>query len=152
MNKKQEISNNFDEAISWVKDHAKILILSFIGVGGGGTGIGFSDVIYQSFIDNIYDGLEMAKKDSILNNLTDKTTYQFGFNALTMDNYVDSICDGIPMKYNDKTKMFYVEWDGFVYHAVPEGPGVWVVYLFQWQLPPKADNRFVIDPLYFQLK
>jgi len=146
------MSNELNKVIKWAKDHVKILVMGFLGLGGTGTGIGYSDTIYNAFIDGIAGELGVHKSDSMIDVLDNKMNYQLGFNKLAMGNYVDTIMDGIPMKYDLNEELFWVEWNNYWYHAIREGHGMWVIFLFQWQVPPKADNRYVLDPRYFELQ
>jgi hypothetical protein len=176
MSEEQNIPKDINGIFAWAKNNLSILLLSFLGIGGTGTGIGFSDTIKKVFMEELVTELDSTynirplplhldmmiveaekyrnKTDSNFYNISNFMSYQIGFNnniALT-DNKIDTICNGIPMQYNTLNETFHVEWDGYVYTATKVGKDTWAIYLFQWQLEKGQSNYFEIDPLYYTLR
>jgi hypothetical protein len=176
MSDEDQIPKDIGGVFAWAKKNLNVLLLSFLGIGGTGTGIGFGDVVYQSMLTKVVNDLDSlhnirplpphldmmiveaeeykSKTDSSFSNIQNFMSYQIGFNngiALN-DNKIDTICDGIPMQYNTLNETFHVEWDGYVYTATKVGKETWAIYLFQWQLSEGQNNYFEIDPLYYELR
>jgi hypothetical protein len=172
----KEAPKSAKSIIDYIKENITVVVLGFLGVGGTGTGIGFGDVMYQTALTKVVNDLDSLhnirplpphlddmsdmiieavkyrnQTDSILNFHNNFINYQIGFNnnIAFNNNKVDTVCDQIPMQYDVVDKTFHVEYNGYVYTAVPQGKGRWAIYLFNWQIPLGTDNYKELEPVYY---
>ena len=80
--------------------------------------------------------------DSIQRFLINYTEYQKGVNHLLLQN-CDTFSYRDKVLYKDCIGVVWVEYNNYIYQAHPVGK-VWIIYLFQWQLPPGARNDITL--------
>ena len=168
-----EIPTDVNGVIAYVKKNFVIILMGFLGVGGTGTGISFSDVIYEAALNKVvndldslhgirpqHEDLEAMIEDAMRYRSHNDSTIMFHGNFINYtlgfqkdialnDNKVDTMCDGIPMQYNTVNGTFHAEWDGYVYTATKVGKSTWAIFLFNWQLQEGQSNYFELDPMYY---
>jgi hypothetical protein len=174
MSDEVEIPKDAEGILAWAKKNATVLLLSFLGVGGTGTGIGFSDALKRGIMDSIVHDLDSTynikplpahldqmiieadkyrrENDSIITQQRNEINYLKSWIANVGMNHcwLDTI-HKVPVYVDTCRGRNWVEWDGYIYGAEQRGREWWI-YQFQWQVAPGARNDYMIDPLYYELR